>query len=367
MKRTLTALATLLVCATLSAQSKTDDTTLRAYAAKMLPRCPAGILTLEPTAQQGPTNFRVYGATLRSSDQYCGTQKYLLHSPKSGQVLIGTVIKLPEDNRPANVRVTEKASELLQQQLTVTVAPFPLPDGLKAVAMTRKTDWGPFSYNGYIDQSERFLIVGTRGNVQADPAKAIREALAVATNGVRRGNANAKVEILEISDYQCPTCARAHEKLEPIIQKNLSKVNYVRLDLPLFEHHEWAVPATLGGRAIQKVAPAKYWHYVDTVFKNQELIGKQTFAKWFPTYLEDNDINAVAIEKIYRSPAERKAVMDQVSRAFDLGINSTPTFIVNGQVLGFGPDGTFTIDAIKTALGVPVTPAAKPAAAPLMT
>ena len=363
MKRILLALATLLLCSPLFAQGRVDDlSALRAYTAKMLPRCPAGSLSFEPIQQAGPTGFRVYAATLRSSDEYCGTQKFVLHSPKSGQVLIGTVIALPEDNRPVATRISEKATELLSKQMKATVAPFPLPDGVKAVTMTRQTELGPFAYHGFVDASERFLIVGTRGSIQIDPAKALRDALTV-SNGVRRGNAGSKVEIIELSDFQCPTCARAHEKIEPLIQKNLGKVNYIRMDLPLFEHHEWAIYAALGGRAIQKVAPAKYWQYVDTVFKSQELITKQTFAKWFPDWLQDNDINQAAIDKIYKSKAEQTALLDQVSRAFDLGINSTPTFIINGQIMGFGPEGTFTIDSIKSALGVATaTPAAtKPA------
>jgi protein-disulfide isomerase len=354
MKKTILTLATLLLCSTAFAQGKiaADSTAaLRNYAAKMLPRCPGGTLTLEPINEQGPAGFRAYAATLRSSDQYCGTQKFLLHSPKSGQVLMGSVIPLPADARPAVQRISATASELLKKQLTASIAPFPLPDGIKAVRMTRDTEYGPFAYNGFLDASERFLIVGTRGSLQNDPAKALRDAIGIA-NGVRRGNAKAKVEIIELSDFQCPTCARAHEKVEPIIQKNLSKLNYIRIDLPLFEHHEWALPATLAARAIQRVAPNKYWSYVDTVFKNQEQITKQTFPKWFANWLEDNDVDAMAITKITNSKAERTAVLEQVSRAFDLGVNSTPTFIVNGQIMGFGPEGSFTVDAIKNAIGV---------------
>ena len=58
------------------------------------------------------------------------------------------------------------------------------------------------------------------------------------------------------------------------------------------------------------------------------------------------------MEKIFRSPAERTALLEQVSRSFDVGVNSTPTYIVNGQVLGFGPEGTYTVEQIKKAIGV---------------
>jgi protein-disulfide isomerase len=358
MKRALLAITLLACTAAAQAQSRDPLANLKAYASKVLPRCPGGQLTLEPVNSKGPANFGSFVVTLRSSDQYCGTQKYLLYSPKSQQVVIGSVIPLPTDNRPAAVRLTEEATRLLGKKVTATVAPFPLPDGLKAVAIARQTPYGSFSYNGFVDAADQFLIVGFRGSLNADPTKALRDTLGAST-GAQRGNTAAKVEVLEISDFQCPTCARAHEKLEPIIRQNLSKMNYVRIDLPLFEHHEWAIPASMGARALQRVAPAKYWAYVDYIFKNQEAIGKRKIDEVVKEWMDDNDVDWTAVSKIYNSKAERQALLDHVSRAFAVGIAATPTFVVNGQIMGFGPEGTFTMDAIKSAVGAPVTPAAK--------
>jgi protein-disulfide isomerase len=356
MKRALLALS-LLACTAAHAQRLDPLQPLKAYANKVLPRCPDGVLTLEPV-DGGPKNFVTYVATVRSSDQYCGSQKYVLHSMKSGQVVIGSVIPLPADDRPAGTRITEQAVKMLSKQVKATISPFPLPDGLKNVAITRDTPYGSFAYQAFMDASEKFMIVGIRGNLNSDPAKSLREALGTST-AARRGTATAPVEILELSDFQCPTCASAHEKIEPLIRQNLGKMNYVRIDLPLFEHHEWSVPAAMGARAIQRVAPNKYWTYVDYVFKNQDSIGKRKFDDVLKDFLEDNDIDAAAVNKIYTSKTERQALLDQVSRAFALGIASTPTFIVNGQIMGFGPEGQFTIDAIKSAVGAKASAPAK--------
>jgi protein-disulfide isomerase len=353
MKRALLAISLFVCAAAAQAQrlpSAADHAaSLRDYASKVLPRCPGGVVTVEPV-QGGPIGFSAYVATVRSDDKYCGTQRYLLHSAKTQQVLIGTVIPVEKDGRTTDVRLAAKASELLGKTMKATIAPFPLPDGIKSVSISRETPYGNFSYAAYVDQSEQFLVVGFRGNLLTDPAKTLRETLNTAA-AAKRGNG--KVEILELSDFQCPTCASAHEKIEPLIQKNLGKMSYVRLDLPLFEHHEWAVPAAMAARAIQRVAPAKYWQYVDYVFKNQEAIGKRKFDEVFKEFAEDHDLDFAALQKIYASKAERQTLLDQVSRAFAAGIMSTPTFIVNGQIMGFGPEGTFTIDAIKNAIGTP--------------
>lgn len=359
MKRTVL-LLTLLLSSTAFAQQADPTSPLKNWAAKMLPRCAGGTITLERIPDPVPANFHVYGLTLRSTDEYCGSRKFLLHSPKTQQLLLGTVIPLPVDSRPANVRIAAETGTLLKTQITATVAPFVLPDGLKHVTLTKQTAYGAFAYHGFLDATERFLIVGPRGNLSQDPAKTILEAINAAA-AVRRGKKDSKVEILELSDFQCPTCARAHEKIEPLIRANLDKISYARIDLPLFEHHQWAIPAALGARAIQRVAPGKYWEYVDYIFKSQETIEKMKFDDVLKNFAEDHDIAWKSLEPLYRSTAERAAVLDQVSRAFDVGVNSTPTFVINGQIMGFGPEGTFTIEAIKSAIastkaaGKPVT------------
>ena len=66
--------------------------------------------------------------------------------------------------------------------------------------------------------------------------------------------------------------------------------------------------------------------------------------------IEDHDIDWKAIDKIYRSPAERKALLDQVSRAFAVGIVATPTIIINGQRMGYG-ESEYALTAVKQALG----------------
>jgi protein-disulfide isomerase len=333
---------------------------IRAYAEKALTQCPDMRITVEPINQAGPAGFIAFTVTQTSSDTTCGRQAVLLFSPATNQVLIGTVFGLPADNRSAQERVALTASQLLKTPLNVSVAAFPLPDGLHALSMTKQTPWGPFSYHGFMDASTQFLIVGSRGNLYVDPRTTLVESMGL-EHAVRRGNPKARTRIIELSDFQCPTCGRAHKEVEPIIAKNLKKIDYYRLDLPLFEHHEWALSAALGAQAIHKVAPAKYWDYVNFVFANQEEIGKsKSFEETLQNFCEDHDIDWKRVEKIYRSPAERTAMLDQVSRAFDNGINATPTYIVNGQAIGFGPSGAFTIAAIKKAIGLPTAAAKTP-------
>ena len=342
------AVAALFAAVSLNA-APADPAALRSYATKAMQRCPGSTVTLDPLNQNGPAGFDIYRITQQSSDKNCGAQSYLLFSPASQQTFVGSVIALPPDPRPVDVRLAAHTSAILKTDIAAKISPIALPDGLRPVTLTKQTPLGPFVYNGYLDSSSNFFLVGLRGTLKEDPATTLRKALGV-ENAARRGNGVSKIEIIEISDFQCPTCARAHATLEPIIARNLGKISYLRLDLPLFEHHQWAMQAALGARAIQRVAPAAYWEYVDHIFKNQERIGTLNFDTFFKGYVEDHDLDWKAIDKIYRSPAERKALLEQVSRAFAVGVVATPTIIINGQKMGYG-ESEYALSAVKEILG----------------
>src|SRR2546430_185559 len=141
MKTLFTWFAALIAAPSLLAQPPSSATLIR-YAEHAFPQCPAQAFKVEPITQPGPAGFDVYRVTETSSDESCGSQKYLLVSPKSQQTILGTIIRLPEDTRPVHIRVAEHASTLLKSPMSARVAPIGLPDGLKAVSITRSTPFG---------------------------------------------------------------------------------------------------------------------------------------------------------------------------------------------------------------------------------
>ena len=255
MKRTYAFFISCFAALSLSAAPPVDVAALKAYATKALPRCVDEKVTLDRQDDPAPTGFVKFALTQTSSDTTCGKRTTLLYSPSTQQVLMGSILPLPNDRRSVALRVTEAVSERLQVPVTAMLTrSFPLPDALKPIVFTKPTAAGPFPYHGYVDASEQFIIVASRGNLKVDPAKTLLDAVGL-NYAVRRGNPKAAVKIVEISDFECPTCGRAHKVVEPLIEKHLKNVDYYRLDLPLFEMHKWALDAASGARAIQKVAP----------------------------------------------------------------------------------------------------------------
>src|SRR3989344_6054331 len=95
------------------------------------------------------------------------------------------------------------------------------------------------------------------------------------------GNKDAKVVMIEFSDYQCPYCARFEEGAYVDIKKNYidtGKVKFVYRDFPL-SFHENAQKAAEASECADE--QGKFWEYHDLLFKNQgalDLISLKKYA-----------------------------------------------------------------------------------------
>lgn len=345
MKKSIFAVSLLFVCAPLFAARPVNDPTLERYVRRSVENCPGSDISLTTIDTPGPAGFTTYRATHSSNDERCGRKLYLLVSTATDTMVVGDVFSIPAGTATVEKRLADLTQKMLKKTVTITLGPAG-KDGLRVANIQSASKEGPFVMHGFVDSSNKFFIVGRRGSRKVDPGETLMKELGVAS-GASRGAPMARIRIVEMSDLQCPSCKRAHDSFEPFLKKNLNKISYTRLDLPLFEAHDWSVKAALGARAIQQVAPAKYWEYVDFIFSQQELIQAKTIDQVVKNFCEDHDIPWAKVQPLYTSPAAKKALIGQVGKAFDNQIFSTPTFIVNGQPIFFGSTGDYVRSYIE--------------------
>jgi len=90
--------------------------------------------------------------------------------------------------------------------------------------------------------------------------------------------ANAVVNLVVFSDFQCPYC----QKEEMDLRKNLpmafgDKVRVSFADFPLTQIHPWAMKGSIAGRCMYRTSPAAFWDYHDWVYQNQNDIKLENF------------------------------------------------------------------------------------------
>lgn len=151
-----------------------------------------------------------------------------------------------------------------------------------------------------------------------------------------KGGANAKVVVVEWSDFQCPFCSRVVPTLKEI-EKNYGdevKVAFKHNALPM---HKQARPAALSAEAAGK--QGKFWEMHDLMFANAKELTDENFAKW----AGELGLNVEQFKKDMADPALGKKVDDNQKQGTGLGARGTPAFFVNGRYLS----GAQPFDAFK--------------------
>ena len=152
-----------------------------------------------------------------------------------------------------------------------------------------------------------------------------------------RGNVNAKVAIVEFSDYECPFCGRFHAQTLPSLKKDYidtGKVQYIFRDFPL-EFHPNAISASMAANCAGE--QGAYWGMHDSLFVNQKRLGKALYDELAKTL----KINTVSFDACLKDEKQAKEVTSDFVYGQSVGIEGTPTFFV-GRI-----DGKKLVDAIQ--------------------
>ncbi len=138
-----------------------------------------------------------------------------------------------------------------------------------------------------------------------------------------KGEANARLTIVEVSDYQCPFCGRYWKDTYPQLETEYiktGKVKSVFLDLPLEAIHKSAFGAAKAARCAGE--QGKYWEMHDRLFANQKEL-----EPWAP-HAQAIGLDLTAFDACVASDKEDAAIRRDMAEAQKLGITGTPAFLI---------------------------------------
>ena len=138
------------------------------------------------------------------------------------------------------------------------------------------------------------------------------------------GDAVGPVHLIEFGDLECPACRQFHAEVLPKLKRRFgSKVNVSFVHYPL-SIHRFARPAA---RAAECAASqARFGPFVEVVFANQDSLGLKSWTSMArDAGLGDSTTFARCLATI-----DAARVDSGVAVARRLGLNGTPTVIVNG-------------------------------------
>ncbi len=153
-------------------------------------------------------------------------------------------------------------------------------------------------------------------------------------NQPERGPKDAKVTIVEYSDFQCPFCARVYATLENDVLKDYGdKVRFVFKNFPLTSIHPWAGDAALASECAFQQGNDKFWAMYNGLFSKQSDITRENLKDRAGDIARDAGLDVARFQECVDGKKAQDAVDADVHEAAALGVNSTPTFFVNGRRL----------------------------------
>lgn len=153
---------------------------------------------------------------------------------------------------------------------------------------------------------------------------------AVANNEVTIGTESAKAVLVEYSDFQCPACATYNPLVKQLLKDFEGKIFYVYRFFPLTQIHKNAELSSYAAYAAH--LQGKFGPMQDKLFENQKSWSEDSNAKEiFISYAKKLDLNMAKFEEDINSDSTKQFVLSQEKSAISLGINSTPTFFLNGN------------------------------------
>jgi len=180
-----------------------------------------------------------------------------------------------------------------------------------------------------------------------------------------RGQLDAPVTLEAFSDFQCPYCGQFSEETLPALlagQVANGEAVFIFYDFPLSSIHLQAAAAANAARCAGEEGAAAYWAMHDRLFADIDAWANDGAADVFRAYAADLALDEHAFDACLAEDRYADAIAADQELGLSRGVDSTPSFFVNGRLIaGAYPLETFN-QAIAAVQAGEAVAAAEPAA-----
>ncbi len=167
-----------------------------------------------------------------------------------------------------------------------------------------------------------------------------------------KGGDNARLVLVEFSDFQCPFCGRHVKQTMPLIEReyvNTGKLRYVLRNLPLESIHPDAFRAAEAAECAGD--QGRYWQMHERLFANQQALGAADLVR----YAQEAGADPAKFQQCLDAAPHTAKIRADLADAQAAGITGTPTFFIG---VADGPGRVKALRRIQGAHPYPVFKAA---------
>lgn len=157
------------------------------------------------------------------------------------------------------------------------------------------------------------------------PPPILDEPVSISTDGDPvKGASNAKITVVEFSDFQCPYCAAAAAKVYAVLQQYPADVKLVFKQFPLDMHPQARIAAQA---SVAAQAQGKFWELHDKMFANFRQLNRERII----ALAKETGLDMTRFTADLDSNQTKARVTRELQEGTNAGVSGTPTFFINGK------------------------------------
>jgi protein-disulfide isomerase len=207
----------------------------------------------------------------------------------------------------------------------------PSPDEAISVDITGMTPDQQETTKGMIKEIIPLIKAGKTESeiiktLQEIESKKITRYRVVVGDSPSRGPQDAKVTIIEFSDFQCPFCKKVQPTIEKILEKYPNDVKHVFKQHPLAFHKDAPLASEASLAAGEQ---GMFWDMHGIIFENQKKLKEDDLLR----YAKEIGLDVEQFKADLRDHRYKPQVDRETQQAVKIGATGTPAFFVNGRYL----------------------------------
>jgi protein-disulfide isomerase len=318
------------------APSGSTEKALEEYLAKYLPFDPETKVAVSRSSESSIPGFRAYKSHRTGRYPKLSGDKVVFLSEDGKWFFAGD--SLPNKNpRPVQSSddlnwVSAHFSTLFRTPARAALSPERDKGGLKGVSISIESGFGRVRLPGYVTPDGRVFVLGSLYDFAQDPRAERRRMIDLAA-GRAEGPADARVTMVEYADMECGYCKYRGQQLDRLLETNAGVVSvrrYYKL-FPLWAFHAWAMKAASAADCIFRFGgAAPMFRFKKAVYNVQESLTVGGIDQLAVSTAEAEGISSADFLSCYLRDESFARVAKDLEEGYRLGVNSTPTYFVDG-------------------------------------
>jgi len=186
----------------------------------------------------------------------------------------------------------------------------------------------------YVTADQKHAFTGELVPFGADPFADMRQELKN-VSGPSHGPKDATFTIVEFGDLECPACKQAQPNMNKLMDEE-PKARLVFQNFPL-PMHKWAMTGAKYLDCLGRQNNEAAWRFIGVAYEHQAEINEQNADQMLKGYVKEAGGDPDAVAACVAKPETEKRIRETMALGERVGVNSTPTFFINGRrLVGFG-------------------------------